>query len=89
MEEEKNPPSLLNLLLLRLQTRPPADGGSGADPLELEAALQQLQVTPTQPGLSSSFEIPPVAFCRGRPGHRSPLSVGPLEQAQGAGLLSF
>ncbi|XP_029681275.1 pleckstrin homology domain-containing family A member 5 isoform X9 [Takifugu rubripes] len=34
-----------------LQTRLPADGGSGADPLELEAALQQLQLQEEkQPG---------------------------------------
>lgn len=38
-----------NLLFARLQTRLPADGGSGADPLELEAALQQLQVTHAEP----------------------------------------
>lgn len=39
----------LNLLSVHLQARLPADGGSGADPLELEAALQQLQVTHTEP----------------------------------------
>lgn len=39
----------LSRLFVRLQTRLPADGGSGADPLELEAALQQLQVTHMPP----------------------------------------
>lgn len=50
----------LNLLFVHLQTRLPADGGSGADPLELEAALQQLQVTHTQPTvvMEPSPEVP-------------------------------
>lgn len=39
----------LSRLFVHLQTRLPADGGSGADPLELEAALQQLQVTHMPP----------------------------------------
>lgn len=52
------------LLSVHLQTRLPADGGSGADPLELEAALQQLQVTHTEPTFQR-FHSPPGSFTFG------------------------
>lgn len=54
----------LKLLSVHLQTRLPADGGSGADPLELEAALQQLQVTHTEPTFQR-FHSPPESFTFG------------------------